>query len=114
MRGDSRSTDKLRIKEIEDVAHDIQSGQSFSEALSHRSFFPKVMVQMVAVGERSGLLDTSLERLADLWDRSLDFTLKNLASRIEPALIVILGVIVGFIAVAMYLPMFTLPSLIGK
>jgi type IV pilus assembly protein PilC len=72
------------------------------------------MVQMVAVGERSGLLDTSLERLADLWDRSLDFTLKNLASRIEPALIVILGVIVGFIAVAMYLPMFTLPSLIGK
>jgi len=110
----SVATNAYIIKEIEGVAHDIQSGQSFSEALSHRSFFPKVMVQMVAVGERSGLLDTSLERLADLWDRSLDFTLKNLASRIEPALIVILGVIVGFIAVAMYLPMFTLPSLIGK
>jgi len=110
----SVATNAYIIKEIEGVAHDIQSGQSFSEALSHRSFFPKVMVQMVTVGERSGLLDTSLERLSDLWDRSLDFTLKNLASRIEPALIVILGVIVGFIAVAMYLPMFTLPSLIGK
>lgn len=102
------------INELNGVVKDIQSGESFSESLSHRSFFPKVMVQMVAVGERSGLLDTSLEKLADLWDRSLDYTLRNLASRIEPTLIVILGVVVGFIAVAMYLPMFTLPSLINK
>ncbi|BAL81438.1 type II secretion system F family protein [Caldisericum exile] len=102
------------IKEIEEVAKDIRSGESFSESLTHRSFFPRVMVQMVSVGERSGLLDSSLERLADLWDRSLDYTLRNLASKIEPALIVILGVIVGFIALAMYLPMFTLPSLINK
>ncbi|MGB9833181.1 MAG: type II secretion system F family protein, partial [Caldisericum exile] len=102
------------INEIKNIVNDIQSGESLSESLSHRSFFPKVMVQMVSVGERSGLLDTSLTRLADLWDKSIDFTLKNLASKIEPTLILILGVIVGFIALAMYLPMFTLPSLINK
>ncbi|MGB9856077.1 MAG: type II secretion system F family protein [Caldisericum exile] len=102
------------INEIKNIVNDIQAGESLSESLSHRSFFPKVMVQMVSVGERSGLLDTSLTRLADLWDKSIDFTLKNLASKIEPTLILILGVIVGFIALAMYLPMFTLPSLINK
>jgi len=100
--------------ELNRVITRIKEGESFKDALSKGSVFPKILVQMVAVGEKSGALDSSLLHIADLWDQNLDFTLRNLSSKIEPTLIVILGVVVGFIAIAMYLPMFSLPSLINK
>jgi len=82
--------------------------------MRERKFFPRIMVQMVSVGERSGSLDNVLEKLGILWDRDLDHAIKNLAAKIEPTLIIILGVIVGFIALAMYLPMFSLPATYKK
>ncbi len=102
------------IKELESVKSDIEKGGSFSLSLRERKVFPKIMSQMAAVGEKSGRLDTLLDKLGDLWDRNLDHKIKNMTAKMEPTMIVILGIIVGFIALAMYLPMFGLPGAYRK
>ncbi len=102
------------IKELESVKSDIEKGGSFSLSLKERKVFPKIMSQMAAVGEKSGRLDTLLDKLGDLWDRNLDHKIKNMTAKMEPTMIVILGIIVGFIALAMYLPMFGLPGAYRK
>ena len=102
------------ISELKTVQEEIGKGSNISAAMRERKFFPRIMVQMVSVGERSGSLDNVLEKLGILWDRDLDHAIKNLAAKIEPTLIIILGVIVGFIGLAMYLPMFSLPATYKK
>ena len=72
------------------------------------------MAQMVAVGEKSGKLDDLLDKLGELWDKNIDHQIKNMSAKIEPTMIIILGVIVGFVALAMYLPMFGLPGAYKK
>ncbi len=108
-------TDNLfYISELSKVNEGIKTGLSFSEALNGSNVFPKIMVQMVAVGEKSGKLDDLLDKLGELWDRNIDHQIKNMSAKIEPTMIIILGVIVGFIALAMYLPMFGLPGAYKK
>jgi len=102
------------IQELSTIRESIKQGRSTAESMHNRSFFPKIMVQMFAVGERSGSLDTMANKLGELWDRDLDNTISNMAAKIEPTLMVVLGVIVGFIAIAMYLPMFSMPTLLKK
>ncbi len=102
------------ISELKIVQNEIQSGRSLSEALYLRKSFPRIMAQMASVGEKSGRLDDLLDKLGNLWDRNLDIQIKNMAAKIEPTMIIILGVIVGFIALAMYLPMFGLPGAYRK
>ncbi len=102
------------IRELKIVQNEIQSGKSFSEALYERKSFPRIMAQMASVGERSGKLDNLLDKLGELWDRNIDHQIKNMTAKIEPTMIIILGVVVGFIALAMYLPMFGLPQVYRK
>ncbi len=102
------------IDELGIIREDIKKGKSLSDAMRLRKSIPRIMVQMVAVGEKSGNLDSLMEKLAELWDRNIDYTVKNLAAKIEPTMIIILGVIVGFVALAMYLPMFGLPGAYRK
>lgn len=102
------------IDELGIVREDVKEGKSLSEAMRARKSIPKIMVQMAAVGEKSGNLDSLMEKLAELWDRNIDYTVKNLAAKLEPTMIIILGVIVGFVALAMYLPMFGLPGAYRK
>jgi type IV pilus assembly protein PilC len=102
------------ISELKIVQDEIKSGKSFSEALYSRRTFPRIMAQMAIVGEKSGRLDDLLDKLGGLWDRNIDHQIKNMAAKIEPTMIVVLGVIVGFIALAMYLPMFGLPGAYRK
>jgi len=102
------------IGEIDRVVSDIKSGRNLSESFSQRRVFPKVVVQMTSAGEKSGSLDIMLEKLIELWEKNLDYIIKVLAARIEPTLVVILGVIVGFVALAMYLPMFSLPGALKR
>ncbi len=102
------------VSEFKIVEEKIKSGESFSEALKERDAFPKIMGQMVSVGEKSGRLDSLLDKLGELWDKNIDHQLKNLSAKIEPTMIIILGVIVGFVALAMYLPMFGLPGAYKK
>ncbi len=102
------------VSELGIVEEKIKSGESFSEALRERPAFPKIMAQMVAVGEKSGKLDDLLDKLGELWDKNIDHQIKNMSAKIEPTMIIILGVIVGFVALAMYLPMFGLPGAYKK
>jgi type IV pilus assembly protein PilC len=102
------------VKELEEVRGAIIGGESLSAAVREIKFFPNIMSQMVSVGERSGSLDSMLEKLADLWDKDIDYMINTLSARIEPTLIIILAFIVGFVALAMYLPMFSLPSTYQK
>ena len=89
----------------------IQEGQTVAEPLAHSGIFPPLVTQMIAVGEASGSLDTMLEKIADLFEYEVNQGLGTLTALLEPMVIVILGVGIGFVVVAMYLPMFTMASL---
>ncbi|PIQ96925.1 MAG: pilus assembly protein PilC [Nitrospinae bacterium CG11_big_fil_rev_8_21_14_0_20_56_8] len=84
----------------------IKEGENISGPLSRENIFPPMVVQMIDVGENSGSLDTMLAKIADFYDEEVDTAVEALTSLLEPALMVFLGVIVGFIVVAMYLPIF--------
>jgi type IV pilus assembly protein PilC len=74
--------------------------------------FPNMVVQMVAVGEESGSLDDMCAKVADFYEAEVDAMVDNLSSLLEPAIMAILGILVGGLVVAMYLPIFKLGAVI--
>lgn len=86
----------------------IAGGATISEPLRETKVFPPMVVQMINVGEQTGNLDEMLTKIADFYDDEVDVAVGSLTSIIEPVLIVIMGVIIGGMVVAMYLPMFDL------
>ncbi len=100
---------ELAILEAKDA---IKEGAKISDPLKASGVFPPMVVQMIAVGEETGALDAMLFKSADYYDREVDATVAALSSILEPVMIVFLGVVVGFIVVAMYLPIFSLPGMI--
>ncbi|MDI6752411.1 MAG: type II secretion system F family protein [bacterium] len=106
------SGNKVIEAAIMDGRSAIKEGERISESLKTANVFPPMVVQMISIGEETGALDSMLFKVADYYDKEVDATVAALASIIEPALIVFLGVVVGFIVVAMYLPIFSLPAMI--
>jgi len=96
------------------VAQDVEIGDNLSIALSKRSIFPPMLLRMVAAGEATGKIDAMLEKMADFWDEEIEAMLDALTSLIEPLLIVFLGVIVGGIVIAMFLPIFKLNEIVSQ
>ncbi len=92
---------------MEARAH-VEQGKTISEPLKDTGVFPPMVVQMIAVGEQTGALDTMLSKIADFYEDEVDQAVAQLMSLLEPVMIVILGGLVGGIVVAMYLPIFTL------
>ena len=92
----------------------VEAGQPMSDGFIRAGVFPPMLAKMTAVGERGGRVDTMLERLSFFWDEDLDQRIKRLSSQLEPAMIVVLGIVVGFIALAMYLPMFSMAQLMSR
>ncbi|MBI5374289.1 MAG: type II secretion system F family protein [Candidatus Schekmanbacteria bacterium] len=90
----------------------IAEGKSIAEPLEKTKVFPPMVVQMIGVGEATGALDTMLAKIADFYEIEVDNAVDALTALMEPALMVVLGGIVGFILIAMYLPIFTLASAI--
>lgn len=90
----------------------IGSGVSLSAAMRNNPLFPCLSVQMCAIGETSGTLDDMLERIASHHETAIDELLDNLASLLEPVIVLILGLVVGSLVVAMYLPIFQLGDVI--
>jgi type IV pilus assembly protein PilC len=86
----------------------IRKGESVTSAFSQAKIFEPMVVQMISVGEETGALDEMLENVSRFYEAEVDDTVKNLTSIMEPVLIVVLGGIIGFIVVAMYLPIFKL------
>jgi len=84
----------------------IKEGETIAAPLERQGIFPPMVVQMIDVGEASGALDTMLEKIADFYDEEVDNAVEAMTALLEPMLMVFLGIIIGFIVVAMYLPIF--------
>lgn len=91
----------------------ISEGKTIAEPLEETDIFPSMVVQMIAVGEATGALDTMLEKIADFYDDEVDAAVAALTGMLEPLMMMILGPIVGFILIAMYLPIFAAASAAG-
>lgn len=91
----------------------ISEGKSISDPLKDSGIFPPMVVQMVQVGESTGALDNMLNKIADFYEEDVDNMVANLTSLLEPVLMVFLGVVLGGLIVAMYLPIFQLGSVVG-
>jgi len=99
---------------IKGVGGDVEKGDNLSVAMSKKPIFPAMMLRMVSAGEATGKIDTMLEKMADFWDEEIEAMLDALTSLIEPMLIVFLGVIVGGIVIAMFLPIFKLNEVVSQ
>jgi len=106
------SGNKVIEKAVLEVRQGVSEGQTIADPLSQAKVFPPMVNQMIAVGESTGALDNMLDKIADFYDEEVDIAVGALTSMIEPVLMVFLGGTVGFIVVAMYLPIFKLITLI--
>lgn len=95
-----------------DAKVSISGGKTISEPLAKSGTFPKMVTHMISVGESTGALDSMLGKIADFYEDEVDQAVTNLTALLEPMMMVFLGVTVGFIVVAMYLPIFTMASAI--
>jgi type IV pilus assembly protein PilC len=91
----------------------VEEGKTISEPLADTDVFPTMVVQMIAVGEQTGALDTMLSKIADFYEDEVDNAVAGLMKLLEPVLIAFLGVAIGGIVIAMYMPMFTLIGQVG-
>jgi type IV pilus assembly protein PilC len=91
----------------------VEEGKTISEPLGDTDVFPPMVVQMIAVGEQTGALDTMLSKIADFYEDEVDIAVAGLMKLLEPVLIAFLGVAIGGIVIAMYMPMFSLIGQIG-
>jgi len=108
----ARTAGNVIIEEgIVSIRTAVEQGKSFVEPLRAANIFPHMVSQMVGIGEQTGALDAMLGKIADFYESEVDAAIANLLTLMEPALIGFLGVTIGGIVIAMYLPMF---SLIGK
>src|SRR5204862_1919374 len=89
-----------------DVVESVKSGGSIAAPLKDVPIFPAMVAQMIAAGEETGNLDTMLSKVADFYEDEVAAAVKALTSILEPVMIIIVGGIVGFIVIAMYMPMF--------
>jgi len=98
---------------IYEVRSSIAEGQTIAEPLSEADIFPRMVVQMISVGEATGALDTMLNKIADFYDDEVDAAVEALTSMLEPLLMVFLGGAIGGLVIAMYLPIFQMASAMG-
>jgi len=92
---------------LEKARNDVQEGISLSKSLLSKQIFPDMALSMLAIGEETGEMDAMLSKVADFYEEEVSLIVKNLTAMIEPAMIVLVGGIVGSILIAMYLPMFS-------
>ncbi len=95
------------------VRDDVATGQRLQYSMEQVGIFPHLVIQMVAIGEESGKIDSMLDKVADFYEEEVDNLVDNLSSLMEPFIMVILGTLVGGLIVAMYLPIFKLGAAVG-
>ena len=95
------------------VRKEVEEGKTLAEPLQRTEQFPPMVCQMIGVGEQTGAMDTMLSKVADFYEDEVDRAVEGMLKLIEPIMIAFLGVVIGTIVIAMYLPMFTLISQIG-
>jgi len=101
---------KIGTKQIQS---DVSTGTSLTSAMQNSELFPNMVNQMVAIGEESGALDSMLGKVADFFEAEVDDAVEALSSLMEPIIMVVLGVLIGGMVIAMYLPIFKLGAVVG-
>jgi len=91
----------------------IREGETIAEPLGRSGHFPPMVIQMIAVGESTGALDAMLSKIAEFYEDEVDVAVSNLTSLLEPLLMMFLGVVIGGVVIAMYLPIFNMASAVG-
>jgi len=91
---------------------EVATGQRLQRSMENTGLFPNMVVQMIAVGEESGSLDTMSGKVASFYEEDVDNAVDSMSSLLEPLIMAILGVLVGSLVIAMYLPIFKLGSVV--
>ncbi len=99
---------------IKAVSLDVQKGEGLAASMTRQTIFPPMMLRMISAGEATGKIDAMLEKMADFWDEEIEAMLDAMTSLIEPILICFLGVVVGGIVVAMFLPIFQMGDVVSS
>jgi len=95
------------------IRDEVATGQRLQRAMENVDLFPNMVVQMIAIGEESGSLDTMSGKVASFYEEDVDNAVDSMSSLLEPLIMAILGVLVGGLVIAMYLPIFKLGSVVG-
>jgi type IV pilus assembly protein PilC len=94
--------------EIEDLRQETLQGRGIATPIAQSEYFPKMLAQVVRVGEETGSLDNQLLTLAAYYEEEVDRSLKNLTGLLEPGMIIFVGIVVAFVAISVILPMYSL------
>ena len=97
---------------IDEVIQGVREGESMAAPLARSRIFPSMVTKMIAVGEQSGQLEKMLAKCADFFDEQVDAAVDGLTSLIEPCIIGFLGIVIGFIVIALFLPIISITQLI--
>jgi type IV pilus assembly protein PilC len=107
------SGNKIIEKALLDTRAAVREGQNLTEPMKATGLFPSMVTQMVAVGEETGQLDDMLLRMSDFYDAEVDTAVESIMSMIEPMIMSVLGVVIGYLVIAMFLPMFSMGGMVG-
>ena len=94
------------------IQSEVATGSSLNSAMQGTDVFPNMVIQMVAIGEEAGSLDTMLSKVADYYEQEVDDAVDALSSLMEPMIMVVLGTLIGGLVIAMYLPIFKLGAVV--
>jgi type II secretory pathway component PulF len=106
------SGNKAMVRSAESVADEVRDGRALNEAMHDVGAFPPVLTHMVAIGEETGDLPTMLGRVADSLDFEVDTAMRRLVALFEPFVVIVMGTFVGFVVLAVLLPIFEAQSLL--
>jgi len=107
------SGNRVIEKAIMDTRAAVREGQNLSDPLKATGIFPNMVLQMVSVGEETGKLDDMLLRMSDFYEAEVDTAVESIMSMIEPLIMSVLGVTIGFIVIAMFMPMMAMGGMVG-
>lgn len=111
----SRSmNNRFLARELDQVGHSVREGEGLARAMLARGVFPDVAVKMVEVGEQTGALQEMLNSLADFYDEEIETEVGRYITLIEPALLVVMGLVIALVVLALYLPLFELSSVMQR
>jgi type IV pilus assembly protein PilC len=106
------SGNTIYIDATKKIQTEVSTGTSLTAAMQNSNVFPNMVTQMVAIGEESGALDQMLGKVADFFEAEVDEAVESLSSLMEPLIMAILGVLIGGLVIAMYLPIFKLGAVV--
>ncbi|MFM7121843.1 MAG: type II secretion system F family protein, partial [Gammaproteobacteria bacterium] len=101
------------VAAVHRVRDDVSTGQQLHFSMRATGVFPNMVSQMVAIGEEAGALDSMLDKAASYYEEQVDNAVDNLTALVEPMIMSVLGILIGGLIIAMYLPIFQLGAVVG-